>query len=147
MLKVFASLTLISGQPSEDKFTSLPNGDTPINMPSDSYAGYLNATESGSKQLYYIFTESQSDPRNDPVVIWFGGGPGCSSVQGFILQNGPIIYDINTNVIGFNEYSWNSKANMLYIENPAGVGFSLAASEQDMIHNDMSTSIDAIAAL
>jgi carboxypeptidase C (cathepsin A) len=38
-------------------------------------------------------------------------------------------------------------ANVLYIESPAGVGYSLAGNVQDTIHNDMSTSVDAVAAL
>jgi carboxypeptidase C (cathepsin A) len=36
---------------------------------------------------------------------------------------------------------------VLYIESPAGVGYSLAGTEADTIHNDMSTSVDALAAL
>ena len=62
-------------------------------------------------------------------------------------ENGPLIYDDDTNEITLNEQSWNQKANVLYIESPAGVGFSLAATDADMVHNDMSTSVDAIAAL
>jgi len=35
------------------------------------------------KALHYMFVESQSDPTNDPVIIWYNGGPGCSSMLGF----------------------------------------------------------------
>ena len=118
-----------------------------ITMPTDSYSGYLNATDSGSKQLHYVFVESKNDPANDPVLIWFNGGPGCSSLLGFMQENGPLNYEDETNVISMNEQSWNQKANVLYIESPAGVGYSLAATPADMVHNDMSTSVDAIAAL
>ena len=117
-------------------------------MPTASYSGYLNATDTGSKQLHYVFVESQGDPATDPVLIWFNGGPGCSSLLGFMQENGPINYDDDTNVISMNEQSWNQKANVLYIESPAGVGYSLAATDADKIqHSDMSTSIDAINAL
>ena len=95
MLKTIASLATVSAQPAEDKFTSLPNGDDTINMPTDSYSGYLNVTE--AKQLHYVFVESQNDPSNDPVLIWFNGGPGCSSMAGFMLANGPLMYDEETN--------------------------------------------------
>lgn len=107
----------------------------------------MNATETGSKRLHYVFAESQNDPANDPVLIWFNGGPGCSSLLGFMQENGPLIYDDETNEISMNEQSWNLKANVLYIESPAGVGYSIAETDADMVHNDMSTSVDALAAL
>jgi carboxypeptidase C (cathepsin A) len=62
-------------------------------------------------------------------------------------ENGPISYDDDTNEITMNDQSWNQNANVLYIESPAGVGYSLAGTKADTIHNDMSTSVDAIAAL
>ena len=58
MYKTIATLASVSAQPAEDKFTSLPNGDDTITMPTDSYSGYLNATDTGSKQLHYVFVES-----------------------------------------------------------------------------------------
>jgi carboxypeptidase C (cathepsin A) len=56
----------------------LPNCD-PFDY--NAYSGYLVINE--TKQLHYVFVESQSDPVNDPVLIWFNGGPGCSSLLAF----------------------------------------------------------------
>jgi carboxypeptidase C (cathepsin A) len=98
MFKNIAATTLIasvSAVPAEDKFTTLPNGDGVITMETDSYSGYINATD--TKQLHYVFVESKNDPANDPVLIWFNGGPGCSSLLGFMQENGPISYDDDTN--------------------------------------------------
>ena len=46
-----------------------------------------------------------------------------------------------------NPEPWNKRANILYIESPAGVGFSVGETPQDWIHNDMTTSEDALAAM
>lgn len=45
------------------------------------YSGYLEVNS--AKALHYMFIESQNAPSTDPVVIWFNGGPGCSSMLGF----------------------------------------------------------------
>ena len=71
------------------------------------------------------FVESYSDPATDPVVLWLNGGPGCSSLDGFLYEHGP--FRINetdpTKLVPF-EWTWARNANMLYLEAPVGVGFS-----------------------
>ena len=117
-------------------------------LPSNWYSGYLNVRPT-AKQLHYVFIESLSIPKNDPIVIWFNGGPGCSSLLGLFQENGPYVIDDGENIIKPNPFPWNRDANLLYIESPAGVGFSFSTDEQDsdFIHTDMTQSQDTFAAL
>lgn len=91
----------------------------------DSYSGYIPIDE--KNKFHYVFLESQNDPENDPFIIWFTGGPGCSGMLAYFMENGPCVWDgMDTDPLPHpNEFSWNAKANLLYVDNPAGVGFNL----------------------
>jgi len=119
--------------PAEDEFTQLP--DAPAAMKTKSYSGYL--TVSDSKALHYVYIESENLPENDPVVIWFNGGPGCSSLLGFMQEHGPFVMEDGATNITENPFPWNNKANMLYLESPAGVGYSVANKTSDYNTNDV----------
>jgi carboxypeptidase C (cathepsin A) len=93
-----------------------------------------------------VYVESLSNVTGDPVLIWLNGGPGCSSLLGAFSENGPFIFDDGENVIKPNPFSWNERANMLYIESPAHIGFSIGGPN-DWTYNDNSQSIDLFAAL
>jgi len=144
LLALAALLATVQGAVEADEFTQLPGAPGP--MTTKSYSGYLPVTE--SKALHYVFVESQNDPTTDPVVIWFNGGPGCSSLLGFFQENGPwnVGADGN-NSVWENEWSWNRNASVLYIESPAGVGYSIANTTEDKTTNDLQQSEDAITAL
>jgi carboxypeptidase C (cathepsin A) len=71
-----------------DKVTGLPFCGP---LPSKWWSGYINASE--TRSLHYVFVESLSNPTTDPVLIWFNGGPGCSSLSDFFMLSGPYIFD------------------------------------------------------
>lgn len=128
----------------KDLVTSLPDVVSPLS--SAWYSGYLEISE--AKSLHYVFVTSTSpDAKNDPVVVWFNGGPGCSSLLALFSEHGPYVFDDNQFVIKPNPEPWNKRANVLYIESPAGVGFSIGKTDEDIAHNDMSQSIDAYFAI
>lgn len=80
-------------------------------------------------------------------MLWFNGGPGCSSVgEGAFVEHGP--FKPNGSVLVKNDYSWNKEANMLYLESPAGVGFSYSDNQTFYsVVNDVMTAADNLAFL
>ena len=76
-------ISLIQCAPINDLVEGLPgmNDDKPF--PFKAYSGYLSVAGT-TRNLHYFYVESQKDPTNDPVVVWFNGGPGCSSMLGMI---------------------------------------------------------------
>ena len=88
----------------------------------DHYSGYLESIN--KNQLHYWFFESQSPtPEKDPVALWLNGGPGCSSLIGAFTELGPIRMNANGSLTP-NPFSWTQRANVLFLETPAGAGFS-----------------------
>ena len=89
----------------------------------DIYSGYLKTKIDGN-ELFYIYTPSQNNPNTAPVLVWLNGGPGCSSLFGMLAEVGPVTSDNYANEFKKNPFSWNINANLIAIEQPAGVGFS-----------------------
>lgn len=95
------------------------------------FSGYLDLSNQ-KKKLHYLFIESQKNPSTDPVLLWLNGGPGCSSLLGWAQEHGPATFKPFSTEWELNEYSWNKNANVIYLESPAGVGFSTIDSDDDM---------------
>ncbi|KAM1014656.1 hypothetical protein ACFX2C_044615 [Malus domestica] len=108
-----------------DKITRLP-GQPQVSF--QQYAGYVTVDEKQERSLFYYFVEAQIDPASKPLVLWLNGGPGCSSIGvGAFNENGP--FQPSGDILLKNDFSWNREANMLYLESPAGVGFSYSANK------------------
>jgi len=88
-----------------------------------SYAGFVIVEPINEASLFYWFFESRSDPAKDPLVLWMTGGPGCSSGLAIVFENGPFTID-STLTLQPNPESWNNKANVIFIDQPFGTGFS-----------------------
>ena len=78
LLALFGLATLASAGPGPDAdlIKDLPGCALKV----DGYSGYL--TVSMTKKLHYVYIGSQNNTATDPLVIWFNGGPGCSSLEG-----------------------------------------------------------------
>ncbi len=72
--------------------------------------------EKNPKAIFTVLVESDRDSDSDPLLIWTNGGPGCSSLSGFINEHGPYLIPQGESNLKKNLYSWNKNANVLYIE-------------------------------
>ena len=66
--------------------------------------------------LFYWWFESRNDPANDPIVLWLTGGPGCASEIALFYENGPYAFNEDNKTLHGNAYSWNNKANLVYVD-------------------------------
>lgn len=98
-------------------------------LPERGHPGYIGVTENPSQnKIFYWFFDSRDKDPNAPLVIYLNGGPGCSSIIDAVVTNGPVKLKPDGS-LEKNPYSWNEKANVLYIEQPLGVGYSYGESK------------------
>ena len=126
----------------DDRVYELPECSLNTKM----YSGYLT-TKKDHKETHYVLVESEDNPAEDPLLIWFNGGPGCSSLLGMFMELGPCVVDDGETEFFTNPHPWNQRANVLFIEQPAGVGYSWANTTDDMKFNDLISSRDNLIAL
>jgi carboxypeptidase C (cathepsin A) len=91
------------------------------------YSGYFSVGP--NMNMWFWFFEARNSPKTAPLVTWFNGGPGCSSMIGLFQENGPCQFYNNSTEPSINKYSFNEYANMLYIDQPIGTGFSYGDDE------------------
>nr|XP_043611117.1 serine carboxypeptidase-like 45 [Erigeron canadensis] len=129
---------------SSDEVVNLP-GQPPVNF--KQFAGYITVDKTKQRFMFYYFVEAETNSSSKPLVLWLNGGPGCSSVgEGAFVEHGP--FKPSGSVLLKNEFSWNKEANMLYLESPAGVGFSYSVEKSFYTSaNDVLTAGDNLAFL
>ncbi|KAI4316739.1 hypothetical protein L6164_024688 [Bauhinia variegata] len=113
-----------------DKVQALPG--QPQGVDFDQYAGYVSVDPKAGRALFYYFVESPHNSSTKPLVLWLNGGPGCSSLgYGAMEELGPFRVNTDGKTLSRNKYAWNNVANVIFLESPAGVGFSYSNTSTD----------------
>jgi len=83
------------------------------------------------------------------VTLWMNGGPGCSSLDGAFYEHGQLLVSEQGGSVKLveNPWAWTKASNMLYLEAPAGVGFSYQTEPAKYSSDDNSTAHDNLLAL
>ncbi|OAP65364.1 hypothetical protein AYL99_01336 [Fonsecaea erecta] len=114
--------------------TGIPDVDFDVG---ESYAGLLPiSSEKNASELYFWFFPSTNPNATNEILIWLNGGPGCSSLEGLLQENGPFLWQYGTFKPVRNQWSWTNLTNVVWVEQPVGTGFSqgtpTATSEKDV---------------
>ncbi|XP_062515371.1 uncharacterized protein LOC134190856 [Corticium candelabrum] len=108
------------------------------------HTGYITVNETHGGNLFYWLIGSRGDPQKDPLVVWLTGGPGCSSILALFSENGPFLINNKTKEPVYNPYGWNSHANLLYIDQPVGSGFSYVTHPHLYVFNEKEVASDLL---
>ncbi|CAD5195029.1 unnamed protein product [Musa acuminata subsp. malaccensis] len=146
---LFLLLLFLSPWPlvsSLDVITHLPGFDGPL--PFYLETGYVNVDEANDVQLFYYFIKSEREPKDDPLLLWLTGGPGCSGLSGLIYEIGPLEFDVDGYTEGllpsllYKPTSWTKVSSIIFLDSPVGTGFSYTTCKQALKTSDIKSSVD-----
>ncbi|KAF8026502.1 hypothetical protein BT93_F3093 [Corymbia citriodora subsp. variegata] len=131
---------VVDGYPAQDLVVNLP-GQPKVGF--KQFAGYVDVDVKNGRSLFYYFVEADKDPESKPLTLWLNGGPGCSSIGGgAFTELGPFYPRGDGQGLRRNSMSWNRASNLLFVESPAGVGWSYSNTTSDYNCGDESSAKD-----
>nr|GLL34453.1 hypothetical protein TSUD_264810 [Ipomoea trifida] len=122
----------------------LPGFDGPL--PFQLQTGYIGVGQNEEIQLFYYFIKSDSNPQEDPLILWITGGRTCSALRSIFQQIGPLLvepveYNGSLPRLQPFPYSWTKVASIIFLDLPAGTGFSYATKRLE--NGDLSAASNA----
>ena len=94
---------------------------------------YVNVRENAF-MFWWLYGAQTTDPSqrlNKPLVMWLQGGPGGSSTGfGNFEELGPLTVDLKP-----RNTTWLRAANVLFVDNPVGAGYSYVTDVRALTTN------------
>lgn len=134
-----ASIAFSSGLPTPDELRvkNVPGLDPSFSQ--EMFAGQI-PLGINTRRIYFYFIRARNDSPKTPIAFWYTGGPGCSSLAAMMTEQGPFWPNEN-GTVSENDNAWTNQMNMVFVDSPAGVGFSEAPERY--APNDSQTAEDA----
>jgi len=110
-------------QANEDFVSSLHG----IDLSQKNYSLYSGFLSFDGRHYHYVFVERNTTKK---WALWLNGGPGCSSMDGLLTENGPFRVQKDGSLVD-NEFAWSKNVSILYLESPVDVGFTYSDNKAD----------------
>ena len=94
-----------------------------IRIPSSRFP-FFNTSDPFTLSTFFWYFPARENPEKAPLVVYLAGGPGVASTYAAGIESGPCIVQPDNNSTILNPFSFNNKANVLYIDQPNFAGFS-----------------------
>ncbi|KAF4678097.1 hypothetical protein FOL47_005376 [Perkinsus chesapeaki] len=109
------------------------------------YSGYFTVNATNDRKYFFWFFEARNSPSTSPTTLWLSGGPGASSILGLLMENGPCGVLDDGVTTQFNDDGWNHASNMVWLDQPAGTGYSMGKHEHSLaeVRDDLYSFIQA----
>ncbi|KAJ4351021.1 Cell death protease [Ascochyta clinopodiicola] len=123
---LLAALSLLPGSAAQAKTQAdyfvheLPGAPQPLLK---MHAGHIEVDAAHNGNLFFWHYQNRHIANKQRTVLWLNGGPGCSSMDGAMMEIGPYRATEDGN-LQYNNGSWDEFANLLFVDQPVGTGFS-----------------------
>ncbi|XP_050917532.1 serine carboxypeptidase-like 12 isoform X2 [Lathyrus oleraceus] len=103
--------------------------------------GYVGVGEKEDVQVFYYFIESENNPKEDPLMLWLTGGPGCSALSGLVFEIGPLEFrkeEYNGSLpnLILKPHSWTKVSSIIFVDLPVYTGFTYATTNSGSDRSD-----------
>ena len=94
----------------------------------DNLCRHIEVNPEHHGNLFFWLFQNRHIANKQRTVIWLNGGPGCSSMDGALMEIGPYRVKEGSQKgdfkLEYNEGSWDEFANVVFVDQPVGTGFS-----------------------
>ncbi|CEP62924.1 serine-type carboxypeptidase LALA0_S06e07052g [Lachancea lanzarotensis] len=118
---------------SPELLPGLSNVEDPALIP-EMFAGHISLgeedDENAGNYFFWKFHDNAgrtSERAKNTLIFWLNGGPGCSSMDGALMESGPLRVDSYGKVY-LNDEGWHTRGDIVFVDQPVGTGFSTVGS-------------------